>query len=169
MNTNTEAAPARRSLRSIVDELLEKIEAAEGEVTDEIDTLELTVEQKVEAYAAVVRQLAAENQAFEDLAILYRIKAKKRDEQCARLKQRLAEQLARIGLDYFKTKTATASFRTSESVEIADEAAFCERFRGTQWVRSKFVPDKVEIKESFTLGVNVEGACIVTRRTLQLR
>lgn len=162
-------APARRSLRSIVDEMLERIDAADGEVTDAIEELELSVEGKVEAYAAVIKQWAAEGQALEDLAHSYKQKAARRDEQIARLKQRLAAQLERIGVDKLKTKTVTAFFKESESVEIADEVAFCVLHRHTVFVRTKLSPDRPAIKEALDRGLSYEGASIKTTRSLQLR
>jgi hypothetical protein len=162
-------APARRSLRSIVDELLTLIDDVEGEVNDEIEQLQLSVEQKVEAYAVVIKQWAAEGQAFEDLAKRYKENAARRDEQIARLKARLAAQLERLGVDRLKTKTVTAFFKESESVDLDDEAAFCVLHRQTVFVRTKLSPDKPAIKEALDRGLSYEGASIKTTRSLQLR
>lgn len=169
MQTEEQQAPARRSLRSIVDEMLERIDAADGEVTDAIEELELSVEGKVEAYAAVIKQWAAEGQALEDLALSYKQKASRRYEQIARLKARLSAQLDRIGVAKLKAKTVTAFFKESESVVIDDEAAFCVLHRHTVLVRTKHSPDKVEVKEQLDRGQAVEGASIKTTRSLQLR
>lgn len=169
MQTEETQAPARRSLRSIVDEMLDLIDASDGEVTDAIEELELSVEGKVEAYAAVIKQWAAEGQALEDLAHSYKQKAARRDEQIARLKARLAAQLERIGVDKLKTKTVTAFFKESESVEIYSDADFTVFHRSSVYVVTKHSPDKRVIKEALDRGQAVEGASIKTTRSLQLR
>lgn len=169
MQTDEQQAPARRSLRQIVDELLTLIEDVEGEVNDEIDQLELSVEQKVEAYAAVDRQWAAEQMAFKDLEHAYKEKAARREQLRDKLRERLQTQLQRLGVETLKTKTVTASFRTTESVEIADEASFIGAYRSTPLVRTKESPDKAAIKAILDSGVKVSFASIKTTRSLQLR
>jgi hypothetical protein len=169
MQTEEQPAPARRSLRSIVDELLERIDAAEGEVTDEVEALEMSVEQKVDAYAAVIKQWAGETQVLEDMAKAYKERAAKRDAQAARLKERLAAQLDRLGAASIKAKTVTASFRETQSVDIADETAFVGAYHGTPLVRVKESPDKAAIKAILDSGVALSYASIKTNRSLQLR
>lgn len=162
--------PARRTLRGIIDELLERIDAAQGEVTDDVELLELSIEQKVEAYGAVIKQWEAEKAAYADLERAYALKKARRDEQIARLKQRLQDQLERVGCPKIKTKTVTASWRETESVEIDDEEKFCMFYQGTQFVRAKLSPDKPAVKRELGLdGAEMVGARIKTTRSLQLR
>src|SRR5215510_13090679 len=98
----------RRPLFDIVNDLLNHITASDGVVTETIDALELELQDKTEAYAAVIRQLETEAAGLDDLAHAYKLKAAKRADAAGALKDRLAVALQRAGVDRIEAPTARA-------------------------------------------------------------
>jgi hypothetical protein len=138
------AATAQRSLTQIVDQILtilQDVDTADGEVTPDQDallaTLDLSLEQKVEAYAAAHARLGAEAEALKDLAKTYSTKAKARETSAELLRMRLHAEMSRLGRDVVKTPTASARIQASPDrleLEEQDDAALFSRF---------FVPDEL--------------------------
>lgn len=163
-----ELAPKRRSLQTIVSDMLAVIDDAGGEVTAAVDELELQFDMKVQAYCAVMRQLAAEQKAFEELAHEYKLRAASRDNQIQALKFRLDVALQSVQLDKYKTDTATVYYQSSKSVAIENEAVFLESAED-RFVTVKTYANKTAIKEAMEAGEVVEGAEIKISRHLRFR
>ena len=167
--TSYGAAPKqRRPLMSIVDAMLQNIEENDGAVTDELDALELELADKVDAYKAVTLQLEAEAKALKDVAANYATRAKARENAAEALRERLAYAMQLAGIDNIKGQTCKASFRSSTSVRLADEAAFmvgCE----DRFVKVTSTLRKQALKEALEAGEKVDGAELVTTRHLVLR
>jgi hypothetical protein len=127
------AATKPRSLHELVDELLAimtDVDAAEGEVSADQDArlaaLDLSLEQKVEGYAAVCERMDAEAEALKTLAQRYTAKAKLREAARERLRDRLQLEMQRAGRDAIKTATASARIQASSDhveLELEDEYA----------------------------------------------
>lgn len=111
-------ASRERPLRELVDEILailSQIDEAEGEVTGgqdaALDALNLSIEQKVEAYAAAHQRLQAEAEALKDLATYYREKQRTVENNAEGLRARLHLEMQRLGRDKIKTPTASATIQ----------------------------------------------------------
>lgn len=159
----------RRPLVEIVADLLEHIEDADGEVTDAIDYLELELEDKVQAYAAIMRQLEAEAGALQDLAHAYKLRAATRDAARERLKERLAAALEAVGVDKLKTPTATVWFQTSKRVELDSEWDSIDGNADPRFVVVRYTPNRTAIKDAIEAGEHVDGASLTESRSLRLR
>lgn len=156
----------RRPLVEIVADLLEHIEDADGEVTDAIDYLELELSDKAEAYAAIIRQLTAEAEAFKSLATQYKLREAIRERAVERLKERLAKALEAVGVDKLKTPTCTVYFQSSEAVELDADA--CDRLPPA-FLRMRIEPNKTAIKDALKNGDTFECARLTESRSLRLR
>lgn len=159
----------RRTLRDIVSELLDALDASEGEVTPEIEALFNSVHNKAEAYAAVIRHYEHEAAAFEELAHAYKVRCATKLEQGERLRTRLLSEMDRIGVTKLKTPTATISVRETQSVEISDPELFCYQHEDSDFVRARVEPDKRAIKGCLERGEEVLFAALTTKRSVQLR
>lgn len=163
-----EAAPKSRRLTDIVAEMLAMIDDAGGEVTARVDELGLELEDKVSAYGAVMKQLEAEEAAFEDLAHAYKMKAASRSDQVTALKFRLDAAMQAAGVDKLKTPTCTAYYQSSKSVAIDNE----ERFLDTapdRFVTVKQYVNKTAVREALEAGEAVQGAELKSSKHLRVR
>lgn len=162
------APRARRSLTEIVAEMLNALDEAGGEVTPAVDAIELELQDKVEAYRAVMVQLGAEQKAFEDLAESYAARAKSRENQIVGLKFRLDAALKACGVDKLRTPTCTVYYQSSKRVDIENEAAFIEGAED-RFVTVKTYADKTALKKALEAGEQVEGATLVESKHLRFR
>lgn len=160
--------PQKRRLTDIVDELLRAIDDADGEVTARVDELELDLEAKAEAYGAVIARLKAEKEAFQTLIDGYEEKVTARDNQITGLIFRLANAMESVGIDKLKTPTCTAYFQKSTAVRIPDEDAFAFN-APDRFVVTTHRPNKKAIRDALDAGEVVEGAQLITTRSLRLR
>jgi hypothetical protein len=164
----TTDAPRKRTLREIVTMLTDVIDLNDGEVTDEVELLELELEQKVEAYRYVMMELEAEADALAELAVAYKARAAIREDKVAALKARLQSALEAAGIDKIKTQTCTAYLQASKSVAIVDEDAFVFNAPDA-YVVTKHMPNKTAIKKALEAGEAVEGALLKINRSLRFR
>lgn len=160
--------PKKRTLSAIVDEMLDVIDESDGQVTARIDELGLELNDKVEAYGAVIARLKAEKAVFASLIESYEEKVQARENQIVGLIFRLANAMEAVGVDKLKTPTCTAYFQRSTAVRIPDEDAFAfsapDRF-----VVTTHRPNKKAIRDALDAGEVVEGAELITTRSLRLR
>jgi hypothetical protein len=168
MSVQHQTEVGKRSLNSIVSEMLAVIDDAGGEVTARVDELGLELDDKVQAYRAVMLQLEAEAEAFGSLIHAYTQRCHARANQITALKFRLEQAMQAVGVEKIKTKTCTAYFQESKAVHIADEAAFVASAED-RFVVVKTTPHKNEIKRALEAGEAVEGAEIKTSRSLRFR
>lgn len=161
-------APKRRTLHAIVDELLAAIDDAGGEVTAAVDGLGLELEDKVEAYRAVMFQLEQESSAFDGLAHAYKQKSAARDNQITALKFRLEQALDAAGIQKLKTRTCAAYFQNTSSVFVESEQKFLDSAEDRFVVVKQYV-NKTAVKEALEAGEAVDGAELRTKRHLRFR
>lgn len=166
--TSYGAPRQRRPLTSIVAEMIEAIESADGEVTAAVDALDLELEDKVEAYRAVMLQLEHEAGAFQELIDSYRLRVAARENQITGLKFRLDQALKAMGVEKLKTPTATVYYQRNKHVEVENEAAFLESAED-RFVVVKQSVNKQEIKKALEAGETVEGAAMVESKHLRFR
>jgi hypothetical protein len=154
----------RRSLRNLVDELLVRLDQSEGVVDDYVDGLELSIVDKVEAYAVVYAQLMAESGAFDELSRGYRLRAATRQGQAEALRTRLLESMRRIGTEKIAAPTVTAYVLHNTHVSVTDPLLLPANL-----VRVVQQPDKKAIRMAIDAGVSVPGACIEKSESLVFR
>jgi hypothetical protein len=129
MTTAAAAKPKRRALAEIVEELYNAVQDAEGDIDLELDikleALGLELEDKAEAYVAVMRRLEAEAKEFarlsEYFATLYDAKQSARLKQRDNLKQRLFGALLVVGVTELKTKTTKVWMQETERLEVVGD------------------------------------------------
>lgn len=166
--TPSGAPRVRRRLSDLVSEMLAVIEDAGGEVTARVDELGLELDDKVQAYRAVMLRLESEDDAFEELIEMYTQLRTARKNQITALKFRLEQSMTELGVDKIKTATCTAYFQQSKAVHIADEEKFAASAED-RFVVVKQQPNKTEIKKALEAGEAVEGAELKTNRSLRFR
>lgn len=114
-------------LGQLVDHLLDLldvgVDAETGEVNeviaDVLESLNVSIQTKVQAYAHVVDRLNAEAKSLQELAGHYKSKADVRTATCKRIKARLQSEFERLGTDKIKTPTVVAYLQNSPpSVEL---------------------------------------------------
>ena len=158
----------RRNLTAIVAEMIAVIEDAGGEVTARVDELELEIDDKVQAYRAVMLQLEAEAEAFESLQMTYKNRALARENQITALKFRLEQAMAAVGVDKIKTQTCTAYFQQSKAVHVANELDFLNAAED-RFVNVRTTLNKDAIKKAIEAGETIEGAELKANRSLRFR
>lgn len=166
--TNTSGAPAKRTLASIVTEMLDALDESGGEVSAALDEISAELTEKASAYAIVLRQLQAEQKAFEDLAASYKQKAEAREQTITGLRFRMDHALKTCNMDKLKTPVAVWYYQSSKRVEIQDETGFLE-FADDRFVETKRYPNKTAIKKALEAGEQVEGAALAESKHLRVR
>lgn len=162
----------RRTLHSIVSDMLDLIDEAGGEITPavapKLDAISGELEDKVQAYCAVMRQLAGEASMLEDLAHDYKQRAAVREAAIEGLKFRLDAELKAAGIQKLKTPSATVYYQNSTSVHVESERDFLGTAED-RFVVVKQSVNKTAIKEALEAGETVEGAELRTSRHLRFR
>jgi hypothetical protein len=138
----------------------------DGELTDEsiaaLDALNLTLQQKVEAYHYVYAALTTKACASKELAAYYEKRAKAPKAAAERLKERLRHEMLRLNTEKVETPTCTACVEKSQdSVRIKD-GVFIPR----EWTLPEDPrPDKKKIAQTLKCGVALPFAELVTNNT----
>ena len=159
----------RRPLHVIVAELVVALDEADGQVTAAVDELGLELEDKVQAYRAVILQREQARESIVQLTKYYERQIEGIDNQVTGLKFRLEEAMQAAGVEKIKTPTCTAYFQTSKRVELTmPEALFVETAED-RFVVVKAAPNKQELKKVLEAGEQVEGAKLAESRHLRFR
>lgn len=133
----------KRSLHDLVELMLHALDATDGEITPEVEAqlaeLAGSLELKVEGYGAVCAQLEAEAEAIKQLATRYTERARIKTSAASRLKDRLRDEMERLGVKKIPTPTVTAGIQPSApSVKLlVDEALVPDQFFVTTRALSK--------------------------------
>lgn len=148
--------------------ICDAIEEAGGEITPEIEAMLAINEEnfltKAEGYAEIISKytILAEN-------------AKTRKAQCERvqkiaenavkrMKERIAQAMEEYNLPKVEIGMHKLSFRTSQQVEIIDEAKIPNIY-----IKVKTEVDKKALREDLKNGVIIEGATLKENKSLQIR
>jgi len=158
------------TLVEIADAIVEAAEVNEdGEFTPEslarLEALQLTLDQKGEAYAVVHAQLEAEAKSNKELADYYTQRAKARSNVAARLKQRLQGEMVRLGVTKLAGPRGSACLQESPpSVAIPDESAVPSDYTVVERkVRRR------DVLEALKAGQTFEWASLVRGKHLRFR
>lgn len=152
-------------------EAVDNDEIPEEAIADTLESIELAIEDKADNMACLLKNLDAEITAFktEENRLAERRKAKEKTYD--RIKDYLAENLQRVGIDKMETVRNKITFRKSESVEV-DEVAFikwAEKERDDLLTYSEPKVNKTAVKKALKDGAKVVGASIVTRQNIQIK
>jgi hypothetical protein len=170
MTTDTQlpAAPKQR-LFDIVAAIRENIEENEGEVTDELNSLELDLELKTQAYHIVILEKRARAKARKEAAEHFTKGAAADARGADALEERLAAAMRELGRDRIETPTVTASLQRSSHVEVEWEGQFLVSAEDRFVKRGVDSINKTAIAKALKAGELVEGAKMVETKHLVLR
>lgn len=152
-------------------EAVDNDEIPEEAIVDTLESINLQIEAKADNIACFLKNLDAEIAAFkaEEVRLAERRKAKEKTYD--RVKEYLAENLQRAGVDKMETIRAKITFRKSESVEV-DEVAFikwAKKERDDLLTYAAPKANKTAIKDALKNGAKVVGASIVIRQNIQIK
>lgn len=150
-------------------QLLSKIDEAEGEITEEIDRALQFNEQRLQAeginVGMMIKALGCWLDDIADEVKRLDVMYEKANKSMELLKNRLSGAMQQYGIERLSSPTLTISFRKSEAVEITDEAAI----PADLLVQPAPYPSKTKIKEAIKEGITVPGAELVQRQNLQIK
>lgn len=150
-------------------DLLECIEASDGEITPEIDkALQLNQQQMQEAGVNIGLSIKALGYSEDVLNMeIERLTAYRQKVQKAKelLKNRLAAAMQQFGIERISSPIITLSFRKSEAIEITEESAIPAAYTEPQPPKIS----KTKIKEAINEGIMIPGASLVTRQNLIIK
>lgn len=152
----------------IVNELYEN----GGELTPEIEGRmaenAMSFEEKGENYMKAIRNLEADSKRFDEEKKFYDDKAKRAAKTADTLKRILVVAMQNRDLKKKDFGSMSASLRRSESVNINDNF-FADV--NAKYIREKVTkePDKVAIKEAIKNGVEILGASLDEKYSLQIK
>lgn len=152
-------------------EAVDNDEIPEEAIADTLESIELAIEDKADNIACLLKNLGAEIAAFkaEETRLAERRKAKEKTYD--RIKDYLAENLQRVGIDKMETVRNKITFRKSESVEV-DEVAFikwAETHRDDLLTYSAPGINRIAIKRALKGGEEIPGTSIVIRQNIQIK
>lgn len=150
-------------------QLIQMIEDADGEVTQEIiQALRLNeqdFESKAISYGFVFKGFEDTEEIIDKeikRLVDLKLKAQKRQEL---FKGILSEAMQQYNIEKIETPTLKLSFRKSEAIEIINESLIPDHYKEDI---VKVYVSKPMIKEAIKEGKNVPGAELVTRKNLQI-
>ena len=153
-------------MTNYVAQLYEMLEA--GEIDEEIikDTIEaMGVEEKVEGYCQVIKQLLADASMFKDEIDRLTARKKSIENNAEWLKRQLFDFYVASGSKKIKAGTFTISSRKSTAVKITNKEAIPMDYLTIPMPKANLTAIKQAIKE----GKDVPGAEIEERESVQIR
>lgn len=155
--------------------LIEMVEAGEipaEAITDTLDGINGEIDEKIDNIACIIKLYAMEAEGIK--AEEDRLKARRmvKEKAVKRLSQYLSDSMTAAGRSKFESARNVLSFRKSDAVLIADEAAFVEwaqEYSPELLSFKKPEPNRTEIKKILKRGIDVEGACLEVRYNLQVK
>lgn len=141
------------------------IDEETGEIlnSDALDELNLEREQKIEGVALYYKNLCAEADMVKAEADTLTDRYKRLQRKADGLKDYLSYALKG---EKFNTPKVAMSFRKSKSVHISDEHLIPDKYMNISVVKK---PDKKVIKDALEKGVEVMGAEIVEKNSVQIK
>ena len=152
------------TLYEIKKEILACIDMETGEIIapEKLEALQMDKREKLRNIAFVALNAAADAKAYEEQE--KKFAARKRSAK-ATVEWAKATLAAELGGQKMKEPEFSISYRKSEAVEVADEAAVPDEFRIPQ-------PDKIDraaLKAALKNGAVIAGAQIVERQNIQIK
>jgi hypothetical protein len=147
------------SLYEIDQAILECVDFETGEIVNQerLDGLIMERSTKIESVALWVKNLESDAVAYKAEKEAFAQREKQATDKAKRLKEWLAKACEG---EKFSTAKCAVSFRTSESVAIAEGAVIPDEYMRTKTTSE---PDKTAIKDALKTGVEIVGCQIVTK------
>lgn len=162
------AAKYRAALDGVV------IDPVTGEVAglDELNAVEGELNDKVEGIANYIKELVAMSTAMRQEEKNLAERRKTIENRVSKLQDYIAYQMSAVGKTKVETATAAVTLRKSKSVDIPDEAAFvkwAEMSGLDSLISQKTTANKTEIKKAIEAGMDIVGANIVEKSTINIK
>jgi hypothetical protein len=148
-------------------QLMEEIQNAEGEITEEtqskLEINELQLQGKSIAYLSVIRQNEAENMVIDEEIKRLTAMKKRNNNLVANLKERVLTAVKlygdyEVGLNKFGT-------RKSSSIEVENVNALPKEYKVVKVTEQA---DKAGLKKALKLGEEIEGVQLVEKLNLKI-
>lgn len=151
---------------------IENDEIPEEAIADTLEAIKGEIEVKADNIACLLKNIEADVAAFkaEETKLAERRKAK--EKAYDRLKEYLSDTLQRLDIKKVETARNKITFRKSESVVLADEAAFVEwaqKNNDSLLTYKAPTANKTAIKKALNDGAVIEGAEIRVNQNIQIR
>ena len=170
-NAQNDTPKQEWSLLGAVDMIVAILQCLDdGEITPEaereLEALDMTIEQKVEAYHLVRCRLTAESEVCCEEARRLRARADARDKARARLEKRLLCAIDTLGVRSIKTPTTTCYQQDTQSVLIEQPEQVPDRYVVTEITKR---PNKRVILERMKEGETIPGCVLKTTTGIRFR
>ena len=152
------------NLYEIHHEIMSCWDETTGEILDvqKFDSMQMALEDKLEAIGCYVKNLEAEAAALKTEEQAFAARRKRAESKAASLKNYLAGYLQGCP---FETLRVKVSFRKSESLEVSEGAAIPEEF-----LRYKDPEvDKAELKKAVKAGLVLEGVQLIQKQNISIK
>ena len=152
------------NLYEIHHEIMSCWDETTGEILDvqKFDSMQMALEDKLEAIGCYVKNLEAEAAALKTEEQAFAARRKRAENKAASLKNYLAGYLQGCP---FETLRVKVSFRKSESLEVSEGAAIPEEF-----LRYKDPEvDKAELKKAVKAGLVLEGVQLIQKQNISIK
>lgn len=132
---------------------------------DSMESLEGSIDDKFDAYVAVLKKMKEDKEYFKKVKDSYDKKIKRIDTDSEYMKNMLDSFLSVSGKDKVKTRNSTVYRQSSKSVEIEDIDFLPLKYR----VQPPERADKTAIREALAKGEVVRGAKLVEKEGIRFR
>ena len=148
--------------------IVEELQENDGELTPEIESALVLNEQnflaKTENYIEAIKMIDAYEQLAAEREREFQVKKKRAANAKKRLKDNYSRAMEMMGKDKVDTGHHKISFRTSQTVNITDEAHI-----PNEYIKVETKIDKESLKRDLKAGLVIEGAELVTNKSIQIR
>ncbi len=151
------------NLYEIDTQILECVDAETGEIFDyeKFEALNLEKDVKIENTLLWIKNLKAQAKAVQEEKLNFAQRQKVLENQVERLENFITDYL---GGNKWESAKVRASFRKSESVEIAEDAVIPEEYH-----KIKVEYDKTALKQAIKDGQTFDGVTILAKQNLQIK
>ena len=148
--------------------ICEMLEETGGELTPEIEEAlainEANLLTKVDGYCEIIAKYKAMQEAAANRIKQLQAMKKTAENIEKHIKEHLAYGMGMMGRDKIEVGTHKVSFRSSTAVNITNEAHI-----PSYYIKVETSVDKVSLKRDLAAGMVIEGAELVTNKSIQIR
>ena len=162
-------------INETIEQLLSQVDD-DGElpesVFEKIAELQIGETEKIESISCFIKDLRAESAEIAEEAKRLQARKKAKESKQERLEAYLSGYLQSTGKSKFETSRVVLSFRKSEAVDVLDEDAvikFADQHIDMGLIKTKAEVVKTAIKAAIKSGIDVPGAAIIERQSLQVK
>ena len=153
-------------------EIINQLYENGGEITPEIEELMAQnadeFNDKAENYMKAIRNLEADQQKFKEEAAFFTDKAKRAEKTVETLNGIMVKAMELRGINKCDFGSFKASLRKSKSVSVTEDFFFDGNNKYIRVKESK-EPDKKAIKEAIESGIEIVGATLNEKNSLQIK